>query len=202
MIDLVRTLCLFGACCYAARNSWRHPALFLYFASQILYTVAVEATLRAVGDTSRAYTVVYLSFTVLVLLAALGIVWEALLPYTYKLRRLSLFALSAVVLTRFVEIGIHRPLHLSDWVVLLEGGVLYMAGFTLVCISFFSGKKADAYFILSILWMCQAGFFWAYLLGLPEAVWIEAGYFVPTAFVVAGFLLVGRRLRQLGNSRP
>lgn len=162
--------------------------------------MAVEATLLAVGDTSHTYAVVYASFTGLVLLAALCIVWEAISAYTYKLRRLSLFALTAIVLTRFVFVGIHRQLQFSDWIVLSEGTVLYTCGFALACVSFFSGRKCDIYFILAILWMSQAGFFWAWLLSLPEAIWVLAGWYVPTALVTLGFVLCGLCLNPSRNA--
>ena len=123
-------------------------------------------------------------------------VWEATLGYTYRLRRLSVSFLTAIVLTRFIEVGIHRQMQFSDWVVLYEGCFSYMCGFTLTCVSFFSGRRADVYFILGILWIALAGFKWAWLLGVPEAVWIEAGYIVPTLFCVVAFMAVGVKMRR------
>ena len=196
MIEAARFGLLFGATSFAAWRSWRHPLLFLYFSTNLLYEIASEWPLLAGGDRSAAYLYVYTVCTSLWLLSALGVVWEATLGYTYRLRRLSFFILFTMVLTRIIEVEIHRPLRFADWTVLLESAVSYFAGFTLVCVSFFSGNKTNIYFILGMLWMCLAGFKWAWLASVPEAVWIEAGWIVPTAFCVVAFLAVGVKMRR------
>ena len=196
MIEAARFLTLFAATGYAAWRSWRHPFFFIYFAANLFYEIASEWPLLTGGDTSAAYHWVYDICTASWLLAALGIVWEAILPYTYRLRRFSLSVLTTMIVARDIYFHMHRPMAFKDWAVFIEATILFCLGFTLGCVSFFSGKRLDAYFLLAVFWILLAAFFWAWLEGRPEAVWVEAGWIVPTAFCVVAFLAVGVKMRR------
>jgi hypothetical protein len=196
LIEAVRTLSLLAAACYAAWQARAIPIVCLYFLAQILYTIAVEATLRVSGATSKAYLGVYAIFTAIVLLMAFWVVWDNISCFTYRLRRMALYAVTATCLTRFVEVGVGHPLGTAAWVVLAEGGILYFLGSILCATAVYSERNGDVRLILGILWLCQAGLFWGFELGLPEVRWLEIGQYVPTMLCVAAFTLCGLRLRQ------
>jgi len=196
LIELLRVGCLLGACSFAAWRSWRHPIIFFYFAVELLATIAGSWVVNAAGDSSRVYSVIYLSFTIPIVLAALGVVWEAILGYTYRLRRMSLAVLVTLFISRSIFFGIHRTMDFNDWLMFLRAAIFYGLGFILASVSFFSGKRIDVYFILGILWMSLSAFFWAWLIEKPDAGWMESGWIVPTAFCVVAFLAVGVKMRR------
>ena len=187
---------MLGACLFAAWRSWRHPLIFAYFAAELLATMAHSLVVDAAGDDSHVYTVVYLTFTIPIVLAALGIVWEATIGYTYRLRRMSFALLVTLCMFRSLYFGIHRVMDFNDWLMFLRAAIFWGLGFILTGVSFFSGKRLNVYFILGILWMSLSAFFSAWLIEKPKVTWLEAGWIVPTAFCVIAFTLVGVKMRR------
>lgn len=181
---------------FALSQAWGQRPLVIYFAANLAYEVLTEIPFVLDGDTAPSYWIAYAALTALWLAAAAWLTWTMLPRSRSRLKLLAIPAMLAVVMSRLVYVGIGHVVEPTDWIVLLEGGVLYGCALALCGASLTRPQGGDISMILYLLWFAQCAFKWGYVLNLPEAAWITRGYWMPTCLCTAAFTLIGIRLRR------
>ena len=196
--EIVRFGLLVTATVVGAWSARAIPRLLLFFIANLLYELVTEIPLVIGGDQSRAYAITYAVCTTIWLVMAVGIAIHSLCHHPYPRRRFGVSIMFAIVLGRMVEVGLHHPPSFTDWILLIQGGVLFACGQSIGDAAFYARRYAHdcVQVILAILWLLQAAFFWGYLLSLPEVLAIAIGWWVPTALCVIGFLLIAFCLKR------
>jgi hypothetical protein len=141
-----------------------------------------------------AYAWVY-SLTSLPIFAAIGwITWASLGSREHRLRAVAIGFILALTVGHLTYAEIARPTA-YDWITLIEGVLLVWAGTLLGFAAIYSERK-DIAVILAVLWLCQALFSFGYVLHWGWPNWMEANFYVPQAICIAGFSLIGWRIRS------
>src|SRR5579864_5506137 len=130
--------------CTAALLLWPAPrSIRLYVWAQLIYALPIwfAAYMFGIGP---VYRVVYCLFTGFVLLTVLNIVWESA-------RRPKAWAIAIVLSVSFFHLfatRIPRQLSLDDWIILIEGTILLMAG---LIQGFCAPSEARGYRVIALI---------------------------------------------------
>ncbi len=193
MNEAVRFFSLLGVTGLAAWQGRHTPVLLWYFCAHLVYEIGTEPFLLARGDMSLTYAAVYAVLTGVWLVPTMVIAWESLYTRLYRLRLMAIGFVLSASLGRLCVAGLGHPATFADWILIIEGTVLIWAGSVLSMVAAYS-ERQDLTIVLAALWLIQGGYFFGYVLHLPEIAWIKSGWNFPTLLCIAGFGAVSWRL--------
>lgn len=167
--------------------------LCLYFAAFSVNLAALIVTFWLYGW-GPAYAWVYSLSSVPIFLTIAAICWESLSTREYRFRAIALGFILAIVIGRLTYAGLARTASAYDGIMLIEGVLLVWAGTVLGFAASYS-RRADIALTLAILWLVQALFSFGFVLHWDWPSWTAANWYLPEVICLAGFSLIGWRLR-------
>jgi hypothetical protein len=172
--------------------SQRPPTrLKLYLLAQLVYVPFVWAAYYLWDEWSVGYAAVYVAFTVLILLAIVGIVMDFLADWRYPARLAGSTFLLAMVIARIAFLGSQERFSDYGAISLTEGFFLAWAG-TLALFAAPYTKRPDFIFPLGLLWIAQAAYDFGWM--LHGRLWDAWNWIVPPGMCVCCFLFLAARL--------
>ena len=165
-----------------------------YLWAQLVYIPFVWAAGWLWGDWNWRYAAVYAGFTVVILLAILGVIREQLTAWRYPARLAGMTFLLGMVLTRGAFVGAKASFDGYGAISLGEGFFLSWAGILAAFVAPYT-KRPDITFTLGMLWIVQAGYDFGWL--LHGRLWQEWNWLVPPLTGMVAFSLLAWRLRAV-----
>lgn len=170
-----------------------------YLYAQLYGTLLLFAVNWRAGDTSTAYLAAYATVTAVILATVGRIVWDAVLTRQNSWKAVGIVSVLAVTLGRMAFLGLGRLAEAHDYIVIVEGTLLFAAGLTVGFLAPYVERMGLA-FLLAGLWMAQSFFRLGFALHITDGQWMENNWRVPPALGISAFLLIGwlgrRRLKQ------
>lgn len=180
---------------FAGWRSTDEPDLFFYFFTKVLANVVLFSLALLLGDTSTLYAWAYACLTGLILVAMGIIAWQAIWRISGSLKLLGIPLALAFGLGRLAYAGMAVPLRFAGWIHLIEGCGLFLCAMLVGCAAPYS-RRADVLLILSLWWVTLGTFRLGFWMHVSDPHWLALNWVVPPWLGVAGFLLVGWRVKR------